>query len=161
MVISLRRILIRLSTFLSLSIILSFVFSCTTNVKIDGSLNYTDVGNLEFKDINNVKEHERCVDYSVIFFHPDIDPDPSVNPIEVIFDSYAYVFTLGNNGVRDYNNSISYKTLNNLVSSGESGSVAVSDAVKLGGISKIKFVDYKYKRTGLFSRQMCVVLYGE
>lgn len=159
MVISFKQMIIKLVSFLLLFSTLLFNSSCTHDIKVDGSLNFTDVGNLEFKDINNVKEYERCISDSNNFINPNPRPNQSV--ITRVLDSYLYIATYGNFKIRDYNNSISIADLNKVAATGKTGSVAISDAVRLGGISKIKFVDYKYKRTGLFSTEMCVILYGE
>ena len=103
--------------------------------KSDFTVKRSDVANLSFKDINNIKEGKACssfLDFSV----------PFLSSLFINKKSEGY-----------YNYLVQSDSLK------EDSSLSL--AVKRAGIKKIKIIDHLYEVTGFFSRNYCLIVYGE
>ena len=130
-------------------VLLIFVVSCAgqSNKSNFGPFK-SNVGNLSFGDIKNLKEYQSCSDGSIGFvrtFYSVI----TVGFSELSISSYAELYE-----------DDKYKYFDQLLFD-KSGDTSISTATKLGGIKKIKMVDHSYSITGIMGRRYCVIVYGE
>lgn len=135
-----------------------FLFSCsrqnTTNLGIENS----NINNLTFKDINNIKEYKVCSETSGISSNDDYAGSG-------VIGFYLLPFFLIADYLKSYRNHYEPYNMDEMYDSAKyslgSGDVSISKAVKLGGINKIKMIDHSYEMTGLFRREYCIIVYGE
>ena len=130
--------------YLLLCLITFLSFSCSNSANYDSALNESSVGNLSFKDINNIKESKSCITGSISIFR---------SYYRFISD-YLFMNKLFQTQSEKYENIIG--KLSDL-----EGDASTLTAAKLGGITEIKMVDHSYEIAGIFKRRYCVVVYGE
>ncbi len=122
--------------FLAFTLII-FLFACSSNEnRTNFGLERSNINNLSFKDINKIKEYKSCSNASIGIFR-SLLIFPLFIPDDNKFETLAQ----------------------NLVDS--TGDSTISSATKLGGITKIKMIDYSYEITGIWGRKYCVIVYGE
>lgn len=116
--------------------------SCAPNEnRINFGFEKSNIGNLSFKDIKNVKEYKSCTAASLGF----------IGGYFKIFSSPFY---------SSYNGDEKYEILKQTLVE-NNGDSSISSSVKLGGITKIKMIDHTYSITGILSREYCIIVYGE
>lgn len=133
--------------FLTFSLLL-FLFSCANQNITSFGTESSNINNLSFRDIKNIKEYKSCSKTS----GKSAVNDSGVNSRFLRF--YLWPLLL----IPSSNIDIEYESASEALISGDS---SISSAVKLGGIGKIKMIDHSYEITGLFERQFCVIVYGE
>ncbi len=138
-----------MTTKLFVLVLLALTFSCSgTSNKFDAAPISSDVGNLSFNNIKDIKESKSC-------------SDGSIGWTRAIAALVTYGFSeisISNNPL--YEGADKYEFFNWLLVD-KSGDASISTATKLGGITKVKMVDHSYSITGIMSRRYCVIVYGE
>ena len=123
------------------SILLIILCSCSKQFTTNFGIEKSNINNLSFKDINKIKEYKSCSEIE----GKDISP----YFIKLLFWPLFFISPT---------TSDQYHSEGYVLKSGDS---SISTAVKMGGISTIKMVDYSYEITGIFGREFCVIVYGE
>ncbi len=108
----------------------------------------SNVANLSFSDIENLKEYQSCSDGSIGFARA-IASLYTIGISELSISNYAEIYE-----------DDKYKYFGQLLVD-KSGDTSISTAIKLGGIKKVKMVDHSYSITGIMGRRYCVIVYGE
>ena len=130
-------------------VLLALTFACSgRSHKFDWTPINSDVGNLSFNNLKDVKESQSCSDGSIGWGRAWI---------AVITAGFSEI-SISNTPLYEHVNR--YEFFNHLLVD-KSGDASISTATKLGGISKVKMVDNSYSITGIMSRRYCTIVYGE